>query len=194
MTEFRTASTPLAAMHRHRTAAGAQALPEAQFTDLISELTAAGLLVRFDEHDLGGRENRDARRMFAFYMRFSHAVDAACATHHTSEQERERSDGTSRVPIIPIDDRGNPTPLALGMILAHVMAHKDGMLNEHYQLVPEWLTREARTRPRGSARHVSLLELHMVAWAQPLVLGAGEAQQPVQPHDPRRARHAEVRR
>ena len=35
-------------------------------------------------------------------------------------------------------------PLALGMLLAHAQAHKGGVLNEHYQLVPQWLSRPER--------------------------------------------------
>ena len=39
-----------------------------------------------------------------------------------------------------VDHRGSPVPLGLGMIVAQAQAHEGGLLNEHFQFVPSWLT------------------------------------------------------
>jgi radical SAM superfamily enzyme YgiQ (UPF0313 family) len=146
--EFRTAATAPVAFDRHRVGAGAAALDEAQFGALVSRLRAHGVLSRFDRHHLGGRENNVAREIFVFYNRISAEASSACAAQQAAAANASPA-VTTRVPIVPIDDRANPLPLALGMILATVMAHENGLLRDHYELVPDWITRRDRLPARA---------------------------------------------
>ena len=95
-------------------------------------------------HASEGRENRDARLIYGYFLRLGREVDVACRAHDADERVREQATGTTRARIVPIDDRGNPMPLALGMLLAHAQGYKGGLLQEHYQFVPQWLTRTER--------------------------------------------------
>jgi hypothetical protein len=142
--EFRVASTGAAALERHRVAAGPLALEDAPFAALVDKLRAAGVVADASAHEAEGREIRDARLIYGYFLRLGREVDAACETHEAAERAREQATGTARVRVVPIDDRGNPIPLALGMLLAHAKGYKGGLLEEHYQFVPQWLTRAER--------------------------------------------------
>jgi hypothetical protein len=143
-TEFCTAGTSAAAFERHRVAAAPLALDAAEFEALVAQLRRVGVVAEASANLMEGRENRDARLIYGYFMRLGRSVDIACEAHTTSERERERTTGTTRVPVVPIDDRGNPMPLALGMLLAHAKSYKGGVLEEHFQFVPQWLTRSDR--------------------------------------------------
>jgi hypothetical protein len=143
-TEFRTARTKAEAFARHSVAAAPVALDESQFDVLVERLRHAGVVADAGANLVEGRENRDARLIYGYFMRLGRAVDDACEAHEAREQERERAAGAARVPVVPVDDRGNPMPLALGMLLAHAQNHKGGLLEEHFQFVPQWLTRADR--------------------------------------------------
>ena len=178
--EFRTAATKAVAFERHRAAAGQLALDRARFDDLAARLAAAGILAGGDAHVAEGRENRDARLIYGYYLRLASAVDQACSAHEAAERIREASTATTRVRLVPMDHRGNPMPLALGMLLAHVQAHKGGVLNEHYQLVPQWLSRPERFPTLTAQPGIFLFSNYI--WSHGQNLTHSEALKRLSPH------------
>jgi hypothetical protein len=165
--EFRSTVSKRDARERHRHAAGALALDDERFGTLVAALLRAGVLVGADTHDLGGRENMIAREIFVYYTRLCSASDEACAAAE-DERRRDETMRTTRVPIVPIDGRGNPIPLALGMVLAHARAHKDGLLERHYQLIPDWITRPQRLEQRAGRPGVHLFSNYIWSHGQNL--------------------------
>jgi hypothetical protein len=153
LSEFRVATLPGEATERHRAAMGLEELDPERFAALVRRLAALGLLVAADRRDVDGRENREARDMYAFYLRMSRAVTEACDEQEHAERVRSEASTRTRTPVVPVDDRANPTPLALGMIVAHARAYKRGVLAQHYRFVPDWLTRReglpSRAREAG---------------------------------------------
>ncbi len=137
-------------------------------TRSTTRLATMGLLASYDHQHVGGRENRDAVFIYRYYLRLSRASDAACR----AQEEAERSRVAARVPLVPVDHHGNPMPLALGMLLAHALGHKDGMLNEHYRVVPDWITRADRLAARAQQPGIFLFSNYI--WShgqQPGALG-----------------------
>jgi hypothetical protein len=172
-TQFRATSSVAAARERHRRACGELALAENAFASLIVRLVTGGAVAEASASVAEGRENRDARLIYGYYMSLTRAVDEACSAHESAERMREARTGTSRVRVVPMDDRGNPTPLALGMILAYARAHKDGMLGDHYQILPKWLTRPEA--PLGGSDRPGLFFFSNYIWSHGHNLSLSEA-------------------
>jgi hypothetical protein len=168
--EFRAATTTHDAYERHRQAAGVAALDEARFAALVADLATRGVLVGYDPSQVGGRENRDAVFIYRYYLRLSKASDEACAAQEAVAQQATATAGHGQVPLVPIDSHGNPLPLALGMILAHVMGHKDGLLQQHYRIVPDWITRRERLPARAQQPSIFLFSNYIWSHGQNLSL------------------------
>jgi radical SAM superfamily enzyme YgiQ (UPF0313 family) len=168
LTEFRVATLPAEAMERHRAAAGPGALDAARFAALVVRLSSLGILVHNDRHGVDGRESREARAMYRFYLRMSRAVTDACDEQERLEVTRSEAATRTRVPVVPIDDHANPMPLALGMIVAHALAYKGGMLTEHYRFVPDWLTRRERLSSRAREAGIYLFSNYLWSHGQNL--------------------------
>lgn len=150
LTAFRSGVTPAAG---YGTLEGSPGLIDRRdFDDLVRRAVATRLLVPAADVDQAGRESRDARMIYRSFLRLSRASDEAVAAHKASEAVREQQTGVERTRVVPVDHRGTPTPLSLGMVVAQARSHKDGVLDQHYQFVPSWLTRtdrpvEAEERP-----------------------------------------------
>ena len=118
--------------------------------------------------------------IYGYYLRLASAVDQACSAHEAAERIREASTATTRVRLVPMDRRGNPMPLTLGMLLAHVQAHKGGVLNEHYQLVPQWLSRPERFPTLTAQPGIFLFSNYI--WSHGQNLTHSEALKRLSPH------------
>ncbi|MEJ7582482.1 MAG: radical SAM protein [Acidimicrobiales bacterium] len=136
--EFRRPVTSEQALAHHRTATGPAALDPIRFAALVTRLARAGLLSPFDEQSADSRENIEARTILGFIRRMRMAVRQTVKDHEALEHQREQATGSSRIPVMPIDLRGNPTSLGLGMIVAHAKAHGGPVVDDHYQFVPNW--------------------------------------------------------
>ncbi len=110
------------------------------FDALIRRAQQADLIEVFDPEGVSGQQNRQNRRMYATYLRLTAAVNRAVEAHEKAEAEHKARTGTTRVRVVPIDPGLTPVPLGLGMIMAYARSYKDGVLNEDYQFVPNWVT------------------------------------------------------
>jgi hypothetical protein len=128
------------ALERHQEEAGDAALTGEELDALIRRLAGVRLVGPADEANPAGREDQDAKRIRGHWTRMGRAADRAVAAHDEEERAREAGTGIRRTKVIPVD-RGQPMPLALGMIVAHAKAWAGGRLEEHYQFVPAWFTR-----------------------------------------------------
>lgn len=144
LAELRAPISLSAAFERYQALELPGALDQAEFDALIRRGQQAKLVEVFDPEGEAGRENRENRRLFASFLRMTNAVDKAVAAHDGAERERQVRTGTSRVRVVPMDPGFTPVPLGMGMIIAHARVYKDGLLNEDYQFVPNWVTTPER--------------------------------------------------
>jgi radical SAM superfamily enzyme YgiQ (UPF0313 family) len=168
LSEFRVPTPPAEAIERQRATTGPQALDLEQFKALVRRVAGRGILVRADRYDLYGRENREARGTYRFYLKMLSATAQACDEQDHAERARPEASKRSRIPVVPVNERADPLPLALGMIVAHARTYKGGVLAEHYRFVPDWLTRRERLASRAREPGIYLFSNYIWSHGQNL--------------------------
>jgi radical SAM superfamily enzyme YgiQ (UPF0313 family) len=124
-------------------------LPRDEFDALVRRLVARGVLRRFDPDDPAHQqafapEGRAMRVGLTRHFRLVRVIERRIEEHDAAEREREAATGVTRVRVTPVHFQWRIPPLALGMIMAHAKVHGDGLIEDHYDLRPDWLSDTAR--------------------------------------------------
>jgi radical SAM superfamily enzyme YgiQ (UPF0313 family) len=107
---------------------------------LCHRLEAAGLLsVVGPTAPLRRRSPDEVRELLR--LAFARAAERAAAT----ERDRQAATGVVRTPVVPVSFTNGP-PLALGLIVAHCLAHDHGRLADRYEFRPDWEWDDDRLR------------------------------------------------
>jgi hypothetical protein len=165
---FRQQGSRLKALERYHEQAGDLALDDAAFDAIAGRLAHSGLLERFDAKGPQARDNRMIRAVLRQHRRLNEAVDKAVSAHEASEREWEQGTGKTRIRVVPVDLRGSPAPLALGMLVAYAEAYDGGRLNERFQFYPEWLMRPPRMKTLAAEPSIFLFSNYLWVHAENL--------------------------
>jgi radical SAM superfamily enzyme YgiQ (UPF0313 family) len=140
------------AFRRQSKALGALALDRDNFDDVVARLLGAGFLRPFDPTDLAFRRGMPRRRAVKQWETngreaVNRAIERANERLDAIEQERRARTGVARPKLLPgfmQQTAWRMPPLALGMIMAYAMEHKNGILKEVYDFRPDWLLGPAK--------------------------------------------------
>jgi hypothetical protein len=159
--ELPDARTLSLAFERHCAVAGEAALSREDYQSCIERLVSAGIVTHYEHGAAEARESAGMREIRRFLNTMRTCVDGAVAEAAESERDRRSRAGADRIRLTPVDLHGSPTPLGLGMIVASAIAYRDGVLDDKYWLVPEWMTPKVGPRPVGPGPAVFLFSNYL---------------------------------
>lgn len=123
---------------------GEDALTDAQFDALVTRLRISRLLCvpEVENKDIlfKSRSDRAVERGWRELLLRNESTDRILADERAREIERVKAGSSVRVPIIPVSPQAFPL-LSLGTVLAAARVYKDGSLEKHFQILPDWANR-----------------------------------------------------
>ena len=168
------------AFARQEQSLGELALDRSAFDDLVGRLLAAGFLRPFDPTDLAFRRGTTRRKAIQNWeangrKAVSDAIARSNERLDAVERERRARTGVARPKVLPgfmQQTAWRMPPLALGMIMAYAMEHKDGLLQELYDFRPDWILTPAKVEQYSAEPGVYLFSSYLWSGDKNLTMSA----------------------
>jgi radical SAM superfamily enzyme YgiQ (UPF0313 family) len=168
------------AFERQAESLGALALGRDEFDGVVARLLEAGFIRPFDPTDLAFRRGTTRRRAIQNWeANGRQAVNNAIARTNGRldeiEHERRARTGVARPKVLPgfmQQTAWRMPPLALGMIMAYAMEHKNGVLRDLYDFRPDWILTPAKVDEYSAEPAVYMFSSYLWSGEKNLAISA----------------------